>query len=85
MLCYCGKHVEKLRVRKHCEAVGEDPRRPGLFRLHLARNCAVVNSMHVMLAISLGANCDGQAVLITKGAADYVAKYISKYGTFPLN
>ena len=30
--------------------------------------------------MALGANCDGQAVLTTKGAADYVAKYISKYG-----
>ena len=79
-LSYCGKHFEKPRVKKHCEAVVEDPRRPGLFRLHLARNCAVVNSMHVLLAIALGANCDGQAVLTTKGAADYVAKYISKYG-----
>ena len=36
--------------------------------------------MHVLLAIALGAKCDGQAVLTTMGAADYVAKYISKYG-----
>ena len=58
----------------------EDPRRPGLFRFHLARNCAVVNGVHVLLAIALGANFDGNPALTAKGAADYVAKYISKYG-----
>ena len=33
-----------------------------------------------MLMIVLGANMDAQVVTTAKGAADYVAKYISKYG-----
>jgi len=39
-----------------------------------------VNSHIIALAIVLGANSDTQPVLTAKGVADYVAKYITKYG-----
>ena len=39
-----------------------------------------MNGFIVLLAFYLGANTDGQVVTTAKGAADYVAKYISKYG-----
>ena len=64
---YCGKHFEK-------------PRRKGLWRLHLPRNCAHVNSHLVALAIVLGANTDCQPILTAKGVADYMCKSITKYG-----
>ena len=77
---YCGKHFEKARIRTGDAAILEDERRKGLWRLHLPRNCAHVNSHIVALAIALGANTDGQAILTAKGVADYVCKYITKYG-----
>jgi endonuclease/exonuclease/phosphatase family metal-dependent hydrolase len=67
-LFYCCKGFEKSRVRKHEEAILEDPRRPGLWRIMLSRNCPVINSYIVLLAITLGANTDAQPVLTTKGA-----------------
>ena len=39
-----------------------------------------MNSHLVAFAIALGANTDCQPVLTAKGVADYVAKYITKYG-----
>ena len=77
---YCGKHFEKPRIRTGDAAILEDERRPGLWRLHLPRNCAHVNGHLVALAICLGANTDAQPVLTAKGVADYVCKYITKYG-----
>ena len=77
---YCGKHYEKPRIRQGDAAILEDPRRKGLWRLNLPRNCAQVNNHIVALAIVLGANTDAQPVLTAKGVADYVAKYITKYG-----
>ena len=79
-LHYCGKHFEKPRIPLGEAAILEDPRRAGLWRLHLPRNCAQVNSHIMALAIVLGANSDAQPVLTAKGVADYVAKYITKYG-----
>ena len=79
-LYYCGKHFEKPRVRVGDAAILEDERRPGLWRLHLPRNCAHVNGRLVALAMALGANTDCQPVLTAKGVADYVSKYITKYG-----
>ena len=77
---YCAKHYEKPRIPTGEAAILEDPRRPGLWSLHLPRNCAQVNNHLAALAICLGANTDAQAVLTAKGVADYVAKYITKYG-----
>ena len=54
--------------------------RKGLWRLSLPRNCAYVNSHLVACAIVLGANSDCQPILTAKGVADYVCKYITKYG-----
>ena len=68
-LFYCCKGFEKSRVRKHEEAILEDPRRPGLWRIMLSRNCPVINSYIVLLAMTLGANTDAQPVLTTKGAS----------------
>ena len=67
---YCGKHYEKPRIRTGDAAILEDERRPGLWRLHLPRNCAHVNGHLVALAICLGANTDAQPVLTAKGVAD---------------
>ena len=39
-----------------------------------------INGHIPVLAVHLLANMDAQAVVTLKGAADYVAKYISKYG-----
>ena len=77
---YCGKHHEKPRIRTGDAAIVEDPRRKGLWRLSLPRNCAHVNSHLAAVAIVLCANSDCQPVLTAKGVADYVCKYITKYG-----
>ena len=77
---YCGKHFEKPRIRTGGAAILEDQCRKGLWRLHLPRNCAHVNSHLVALAIVLGANTDCQPILTAKGVADYMCKYITKYG-----
>ena len=77
---YCGKHFEKPRIQTGDAAILEDERRKGLWRLHLPRNCAHVNSHLAALAIALGANTDCQPILTAKGVADYVCKYITKYG-----
>ena len=77
---YCGKHHEKPRVHAGDAAIVEDPHRKGLWRLSLPRNCAYVNSHLVACAIVLGANSDCQPILTAKGVADYVCKYITKYG-----
>ena len=77
---YCGKHHEKPRIHTGDAAILEDPRRKGLWRLHLPRNCAYVNSHLVAAAIVLCANSDCQPILTAKGVADYVCKYITKYG-----
>ena len=53
---------------------------PLSLQVHLPRNCAQVNSHLVALAIALGANTDCQPILTAKGVADYVCKYITKYG-----
>jgi len=37
--------------------------------------------MMPLLSLALGANCDGQAVITMKGAADYICKYVTKYGS----
>ena len=78
---YCGKHFEKPRIPVGEAAILEDPRRKGLWRLSMARNCAHINSHLVGAAIALGANTDAQPVLTAAGVADYVTKYITKYGT----
>ena len=78
-LYYCGKHHEKPRIPVGDAAILEDPRRKGLWRLHMPRNCPYVNSHLVGVAIALGANSDCQAILTAKGVADYVCKYITKY------
>ena len=77
---YCSKHYEKPRIPTGEAAILEDPRRPGLWRLHLPRNCAQVSDHLIAGAIVLGANVNAQPVLTVKGAADYVTKYITKYG-----
>ena len=77
---YCGKHHEKPRIRTGDAAILEDPRRKGLWRLSLPRNCAYVNSHLAAMAIVLCANSDCQPILTAKGVADYVCKYITKYG-----
>ena len=78
---YCGKHHEKPRIRTGDAAILEDPRRKGLWRLYLPRNCAHVNGHLVAEAIVLGANKDAQPVTTAKGVADYACKYITKYRT----
>ena len=77
---YCGKHFEKPRIRAGDAAILQDERRKGLWRLSLPRNCAHINAHLVAAAIALGANSDAQPVLTAKGVADYVTKYITKYG-----
>ncbi len=77
---YCGKQHEKPRIHAGDAAVLEDPRRKGLWRLNLPRNCAYVNSHLAAAAICLGANSDCQPILTAKGVADYVCKYVTKYG-----
>ena len=79
-LYYCGKCFEKPRIPPDEAALVEDERRRNLWRLCLPRNSPYINGHIPVLAIYLGANMDAQAVVTTKGAADYVAKYISKYG-----
>ena len=78
---YCGKHFEKPRIPVGEAAILEDPRRKGLWRLHMPRNCAHINSHLVAVAIALGANTDAQPILTAGGVADYVTKYMTKYGT----
>ena len=81
MRFYCKNDMERPRVPPSASGVVvEDPRRRGLFRLRLRRNDAQINSMMPLLALALGANCDGQAVITVKGAADYICKYVTKYG-----
>ena len=48
--------------------------------MRLRRNDSQVNSMMALLSLALGANCDAQAVITVKGAADYICKYVTKYG-----
>ena len=80
-LYYCGKCFEKPRIPPDEAALVEDERRRNLWRLCMSRNSKYINGHIPVVAIFLGANMDAQAVVTTKGAADYVAKYISKYGS----
>ena len=77
---YCGKGFEKPRIPPGEAALVEDERRRNLWRLCCQRNTPYMNGHIPLLANYLMANMDAQAVVTTKGAADYVAKYISKYG-----
>ena len=47
----------------------------------MQRNTPYINGFIPLLAGHLLANMDAQVVVTLKGAVDYVAKYISKYGT----
>ena len=77
---YCGKCFEKPRIPAGEAALLEDERRRGLWRLGLSRNSPFINGFMVLAALWLCANEDGQVVTTAKGAADYVTKYITKYG-----
>ena len=77
---YCSKCFEKPRIPADEAALIEDERRRNLWRLCQPRNSPYVNGYIPNLAIFLLANMDAQPVVTVKGAADYVAKYISKYG-----
>ena len=77
---YCGKGFEKPRIPVGQAAILEDERRKDLWRLHMPRNGPHINGYIPMLMLALCANMDAQTVMTAKGAADYVAKYISKYG-----
>ena len=77
---FCGKGFEKPRVPVGDAALVEDDRRKDLWRLHLPRNGPHLNGYIPTIMVALGANMDAQTVTTAKGAADYVAKYISKYG-----
>ena len=78
---YCGKCFEKPRIPPGKAALIEDERRRDLWRLGLQRNSPYINGYMPLLALHLLANMDAQVVVTLKGAVDYVAKYISKYGT----
>ena len=77
---YCGKCFEKPRIPAGEAALIEDDRRRDLWRLCLQRNSPFINGFMVLVAWFLCANMDAQVVATLKGAVDYVAKYISKYG-----
>ena len=77
---YCAKNFEKPRICCGKAAVIEDPRRKNLFRLCMQRNQQQMNGVIPLMCVWLSANTDAQAVTTAKGASDYVAKYISKYG-----
>ena len=77
---YCGKCFEKPRIPSDEAALVEDERRRNLWRLCGPRNSPYLNGNIPLLQYYLMANTDAQAVVTTKGASDYVAKYISKYG-----
>ena len=77
---YCAKGFEKPRVPVGEAALLEDERRKGLWRLHMPRNGPHLNGYIPLLMLALCANMDAQTVMTAKGAADNVAKYISKYG-----
>ena len=77
---YCGKGFEKPRIPPGEAAIIEDERRKDLWRLFLPRNSPYLNGYMALVILYLCANMDAQVVVTAKGAADYVAKYISKYG-----
>ena len=77
---YCGKGFEKPRIPPGEAAIIEDERRKDLWRLFLPRNSPYLNGYMALVILFLCANMDAQVVVTAKGAADYVAKYISKYG-----
>ncbi|MEC9336428.1 MAG: hypothetical protein VYC68_02890, partial [Candidatus Thermoplasmatota archaeon] len=77
---YCGKSFEKPRIPPGDAALLEDERRRDLWRLFLPRNTPYMNGYIALIMLFLCANMDAQVVTTAKGAADYVAKYISKYG-----
>ena len=77
---YCAKDFEKPRIPPGAAVLIEDSHRRGLWRLYLPRNQQQINSHLPDICVVLGANSDAQIVASLKGARDYVAKYISKYG-----
>ena len=77
---YCGKAFEKPRIPHGEAAIIEDDRRRDLWRLYLPRNSPHINGYMPLVTLFLCANMDAHVVTTAKGAVEYVAKYISKYG-----
>lgn len=61
-----------------CEILQEDPNRPTLFRLWLARNCAFMNNYSPIILLGLLGNIDAQAITSKCGVMQYITKYITK-------
>eukprot|EP00664_Eupelagonemidae_sp_cell27_P004751 gene4751-1978_t len=76
---YCGKLFPRSTVLPGKERVEEDPHRPSLFRLWLARNCRFLNNHTPIVLLMLLANMDVQAITTKWGAVDYVTKYVTKH------
>ena len=79
---YCSQDMPKLAPRPEgMEEVYEDARRPRIYKLALARNCAFTTKHWPMLVAFLQASVDHGAVLTLGGIADYITKltnYVTK-------
>ena len=74
---YCGKIFPRLEIPLGDSMVQEDPRRAGLFRLFLSRNCNFINNYLPSTIVVQLCNMDIQAVLTLCGALEYMTKYKS--------
>ena len=75
---YCGKIFPRVAIAPgHCQ-LQEDPRRAGLFRLFLERNCNFINNFLPVTMVMELCNMDIQGVLTLCGALEYMTKYMTK-------
>ena len=75
---YCGKIFPRVAIEPGQCVIQEDPRRAGLFRLFLSRNCGFINNFLPATKLFQLCNMDIQAVLTLCGALEYMTKYMTK-------
>ena len=76
----CNKLFPRKCIRPGQEEIIEDPRRRGLFRLWLARNCNFINNYVPIVALGMLSNMDFQATLTKDAVIEYMTKYMTKAG-----
>ena len=76
----CNKLFPRKRIEPGSEEIAEDPRRRGLFRLWLTRNCHFLNNFVPIVSLMMHSNMDFQATLTIDAVIEYMTKYMTKAG-----
>ena len=76
----CNKLFPRKIIQVGQDEISEDPRRRGLYRLWMARNCHFLNNYVPIILLAMLSNMDFQATLTLEGVIEYMTKYMTKSG-----